>query len=350
MSRSRTRVPAPATRGHIGVSPKLGSQRQSAMPRFLRTAEHNALTTASLIHLQRAAGNTAVLSLLVQRQERQGKGSGDVKVAEARQEAAAQIQPGDVVVRAGTFSGKNPLVQIIGEQYNHGGVALDDTSVHHVESNGYETVTAKSFFDPANAAGGAVLRFQGPFADEIRARVVDIAKSQRYVKIPGNPFSSAENLNTVNCNEFVHELHRQAIAELMADAQVKDPQMFQQLLAEYGDPAQAGKAKRLVEPKTVEFKTGGLTTGPAVAIGEGLGGYGVTKEAKERGEVKVEFEGKLEMRNLHPDEWAKSWNPFKVQAYSEGFYTVAVLRTLTPDSFVNSKYFTLVRKVSAGGP
>jgi uncharacterized protein DUF4157 len=260
------------------------------------------------------------------------------------------IEPADVLVRAGTFSGKNPLVTIIGEQYNHGGVALSGDKVHHVESNGYETVSVKSFFAPENSSGGAVLRFKGKFKNEIAAKVVDIASSGRYVKIPGNPFSAAENLTTVNCNEFVHELYRQAIAEEMTVSQSNSPDKFSQLLAEYGDPSQAGKAKPLIRHKDVEFQTGGLTTGPAIAAAEAAGSMGVSKEAKEKGEVKVKFEGKIEMRNLYPAEWATSWNPFKVDAYSKGFYTVAVLRTFTPDSFINSQYFGLVKRVSAGGP
>jgi hypothetical protein len=194
-----------------------------------------------------------------------------------------------------------------------------------------------------------VIRFKGPYASQIRARVVSIAVEGRYVKIPGNPFSTAENLKTVNCNEFVHELFRQAIAELMAETQKGDPKMFQGLLSEYGDPAQAGKAKNLLEPRNVEFSTGTMATGIVPAVAELAGGTGVTAEAKKKGEVKVAFEGKVQTRNLYPEEWAYSWNPFKVSAYNDGFYTVAVLRTFTPDSFINSKYFQLVRRISEGG-
>jgi hypothetical protein len=282
--------------------------------------------------------------------QRQQAGAEEAKPP-ARTQEEMQIQPGDVIVRAGTFSGKNPLVQIIGEQYNHGGVALDSSTIHHVESNGYETVSKKTFFDPANAAKGAVIRFVGPFSAEIRARVVEIAKAQRYKKIPGNPFSTAEDLKTVNCNEFVHELFRQAITELTAEAQETNPQVFQKLLEEYGDPAHAEKAKNLMAPKNIEFTASygdQLSTGLAVRAAEVAGGAGVSKEAKARGEVKVSFEGRLETRNLYPKEYAKSWNPFKLQLYSEGFYTTAVIRTYTPDSFINSSYFSLVREVAAG--
>ena len=259
-----------------------------------------------------------------------------------------EIQPGDVVVRSGTFSGKNPLVTIIGEQYNHGGIALDSQHIHHVESNGYETVTKQSFFDPLNAAGGAVIRFQGPYAPIIQRRAAEIAQSRRYKRIPGNPFSTSDDLRTVNCNEFTHELFRQAIAELMAEAQHGDLPMFQQLLADYGDPKHAGLVKELISAKTVEFKTGGWTTGPAVRIAEAAGTRSVSKEVRERGEVLVAFEGNLEMRNLYPAEWAHSWNPIKIHLYSEGFYAVAVIRTYTPESFINSKYFQLVRRVKPG--
>ncbi len=264
------------------------------------------------------------------------------------EQLSQDVQPGDVVVRSGTFSGKNPLVMIIGEPYNHGGIAINGQQIHHVESNGYETVPKQIFFDPSNASGGAVIRFQGTHASLIRGRVVDIVKSQRYKRITGNPFSTADDLRTVNCNEFTHEVFRQAIAELMAIAQANDPQMFQALLAEYGDPAHAGQAKQLIAPKTVEFDTGGMTTRTAVNIAELAGSISVNKDAAARGEVKIEFEGNIQTRNLYPVEWMTSWNPFKAHMYSEGFYTVAVLRTYTPDSFINSKYFQIVRRVIPG--
>ncbi|MDO8586985.1 MAG: DUF4157 domain-containing protein [Armatimonadota bacterium] len=267
-----------------------------------------------------------------------------------------EIEPGDVVVRAGTFSGKNPLVTIIGEQYNHGGIALDSGTVHHTEANGYETVTTRSFFDPANARGGAVLRFRGPCASQIRDRAVSIIEGRRYLRIPGNPFSTADDLRTVNCNEFVHEVYRQAIAELISDSQARGESLspgeslFWQLLTEYGDPRHAGRVKELIAPKAVEFATGGFTTGPAVTMAEIAGGHGVSEEAAARGEVRVQFEGELQMRNLYPRDWGTSWwNPLKVHLYSEGFYTVAVLRTYTPDSFINSHYFALVRRLTARG-
>jgi hypothetical protein len=256
------------------------------------------------------------------------------------------IQAGDVVVRAGTFSGKNPLVNIIGEEYNHGGIAIDSKLIHHVESKGYETTSVDVFLAPENANGGAVIRFHGPFDTEIKIKAVDIAKSQRYVKIPGNPFSTSEDLKTVNCNEFIHGLFRQAIAEIMVEAQSNDHNKFQQMLTEYGDPMHAQAIKNLISSRTVEFTTGGLTTGPAVAAAEAAASTSVSEEAKKRGEVHIRFEGRIERRNLYPAEWATSLNPLKAYLYyNRGFYTVAVIQTYTPDSFVNSKYFSLMNRI-----
>jgi hypothetical protein len=281
----------------------------------------------------------------------QRAGADDAKSTEQRKNQEMAIQPGDVLVRAGTFSGKNPLVQIIGEPYNHGGVAIDSSNVHHVESKGYETVSVKTFFAPENASSGAQIRFQGPFAERIRPRVAEIAKNGRYKKIPGNPFSTAENLKTVNCNEFTHELHRQAIAETMSAAQTDDKPTFEKMAKEYsqGNPAQV---KDLIAAKDVEFSPGTDVLGTAAAVGvaELAGRQSLDKSAVSRGEVRVEFEGKIEQRNYYPADWGRSWNPFKLSAYKDGFYAVAVLRAYTPDSFVNSKYFSLVRKFSSGGP
>jgi hypothetical protein len=135
--------------------------------------------------------------------------------------------------------------------------------------------------------------------------LLDIARSQR------EPFSTSENLNTLNCNEFILELYRQAIAEFMTESQSKDPKKFAELLNEYGDPEHAGQVRKLISSKTVEYTTGTLGTGLAVKAAELAGERGVTKEAKKKGEARTEFEGKLEMRNLYPSDWASSWNPFQ---------------------------------------
>ncbi len=303
-------------------------------------AEHAAQRNAAGLRHRGTVSGPRTRGTLLQRAR-----PGDVKSPDTRDSKSLSIQAGDVVVRNGTILGKSPLTKIIDEKYNHGGVAIDSSHIHHVEGKGYETVSVETFFAPENANGGAVIRFQGPFAERIRERVASIASAGRYKKIPGNPFSSAENLKTVNCNEFTHELFRQAIAEVMADAQKSDQAAFLQMAAEYTPLASQGKVKKLIAPKTVELAPGTdvIGTGAIVGIAEMVGNASIDDKAKKRGEVDVEFEGEIQRRNIYPKEWAESWNPFKSSAYWDGFYAVAVLKTYTPDSFVNSRYFTLVQ-------
>ena len=284
--------------------------------------EDKADTVARLVN----EGRSAAPHLTGLRENSGGaRGSGDViqrkpaevtpedreKVAAPAGNAAAglpSVVVGDVVARAGTFSGKNPLTQIIHEDYNHSGVALDASSVHHVESKGYETVSLATFLAPENASGGAVMRFQGPFADRITARVADIAKQGRYKKIPGNPFSTAEDLKTVNCNEFTHELYRQAIAETISNAKTDDPSGAQQMVAEYTPLGKPAEVSDLIAPKNLEISTGMDVVGTKAFVGaaQTAGSQSLDKGAAARKEVRVEFEGKIERRNLYPDEWATS--------------------------------------------
>src|SRR5690349_7544820 len=96
------------------------------------------------------------------------------------------IRPGDICVRSGLICGCGPnavkkaltraagLSAIIHQPYNHSGLALDATTVHHVEANGYENLMAAEFY--GDAIGGSVLRYDGPAADQVRQQVVDIVK------------------------------------------------------------------------------------------------------------------------------------------------------------------------------
>lgn len=256
---------------------------------------------------------------------------------------AIPIQHGDIAARAGVVgaSGYNYtfLTKIIKESYNHAGLAISPSEIHHVESNGYENVNVNTFFSPANATTGAVIRFVGPAAARIRIKVSAIAKDRSYKKIPGNPFSTAKNLTTVNCNEFVHELFRKAIADLLKETRTTDTATFATLTKAYTNSA--GNVKDLITARKIEFTLGSLATGPAVAALEA----GAKTQANHP-DVKIKYEGKIEMRNLYPESWGKSWNPFKSSAYQDGFYSVAVLDSYTPNSFISSPLFSLVHRVT----
>ena len=123
--------------------------------------------------------------------------------------------------------------------------------------------------------------------------------------------------------------------------------MFQQLIAAYGDSSQAASVKQLIQPKDIEFASGDMSTPAAVTVAEAVGSQGITERARGTGEVRVQFEGRIERRNYYPTEWPHG-NIIQRWMYPKGFYTVAVLRTFTPDSFVNSPFFTLVRRIPKG--
>jgi hypothetical protein len=152
----------------------------------------------------------------------------------------------------------------------------------------------------------------------------------------------------VNCDEFVHELYRQAIVELMAAKQLSHPEEFQQMLAEYGDPEQANQVKNLVEPSAIESEGPGVGSLLAIEALELIGQHSLTERAAERGEMKSEFEGEVKTWNLYPEEWATSLDATERELYDHGWYSSAVIRSFTPGSFMNSRYFTLVSRVKSG--
>jgi hypothetical protein len=238
----------------------------------------------------------------------------------------------------------NVLPKFINEPYNHAGLALNPKEIHHVESHGYETVSVESFFSGDNAAEGAIIRFIGPHSALIRERTARIARERTYKKIPGNPFSTSDDLSTVNCNEFIHELYRKAIAELLAETRTQKTRVFAELTRAYTSPAAADQVANLIKARDVEFTMYDLYAAPAVAKAAEV----VGKTQVNNPDVKVQFEGRIERRYLGPPENATSWNPLVSEHYWDSAYTVAVLHTYTPNSFINSPFFSLVSKVTKG--
>jgi hypothetical protein len=160
------------------------------------------------------------------------------------------IQPGDIAVRSGLICGCGPnsaneklteaagLSAIIHEPYNHSGMCLAANTVHHVESNGYENVPITKFF--RDSVGGAIIRYEGPAAEKVRAKVVGIVKSSRNPKVIGNPFSTAVDTevakatDTVSCQEYIHNLYWQAVQEVIDDAIVAgDDSLAYDLIKEF---------------------------------------------------------------------------------------------------------------------
>lgn len=231
------------------------------------------------------------------------------------------IEPGDVLTRTGLVNvfgvGFNVLPTFISEPYNHSGVALNAFDVHHVESNGYETIAISNFFNCKNAGGGAIIRFVGPLANKIRPRVAEVAYRKRYPKLPGNPFSSSDNSNTVNCNEFVYSLFQIAIAELLSETHDKDPGTFAILAAAYSH-------KALIKSRQIRMKSpfGGNSIGGTFEF--------AGRTQAQHPDVKMQFEGKT---NCALDAWLFC-------AVSE-----VVLETYTPNSFIESQYFTVVDRI-----
>ncbi|MBN1851953.1 MAG: hypothetical protein JW829_04485 [Pirellulales bacterium] len=229
------------------------------------------------------------------------------------------VQSGDVVVRAGLVMGKSILSMVINETYNHAGLALDARQVHHIEANGYETISLTDFFSPNNANGGAVFRFIGPEALIICAEVVQLARCGDYLRIPGNPFSTANDLRTVSCNEFVHELFRQAIGRLIS--KTEDIFLFFKLVEAYTDSA--GDVKNLIKPREIQFAgPGGITY-----VAESLG-----RMEADHTDVKIKFEGKLELR---------------CDAWEMGCVEIGILDSYTPNSFLQSQLFKLVDRIDS---
>jgi hypothetical protein len=240
------------------------------------------------------------------------------------------ISPGDVLVRDGVvpvgygrFTARiGALSVIIGENYNHAGVAISGFEVHHVESNGYEDVPITRFFDCKNAKSGAVIRFAGPEDLRIRKRVGDIAQHRRYKLIPGNPFSTAFNSDTVNCNEFVYSLYKLAIAELTAEAKPTNPRLYSTLTNFYSNRA-------LIKPRTIEFT---FPSGGASIASSVLEKVGATQANNPN--VQIKFEGQTFCGKSYFD---------LICAYSK-----ATLTTYTPDSFLRSPFFQVVGKRKCG--
>jgi hypothetical protein len=231
------------------------------------------------------------------------------------------IEPGDVLARTGLVNifgkGFNVLSTFISEPYNHSGVAISAFQVHHVESHGYETILVKNFFECKNAGAGAVIRFVGPLAYRIRSRVADVASKGRYKRIPGNPFSTSLNANTVNCNEFVYSLFQIAIKELLEETHVNEPGVFLML-------SEAYSKKSLIQSKQIRMKLPGKF-GSFIAGGAEIVGHTQASHP----DVKVQFEGNV---NCVP----------KIPVLC--LATEIVLDTYTPDSFIHSPYFKVVER------
>lgn len=171
------------------------------------------------------------------------------------------IKPGDVVIRAGLIMGtsKLGLSVLINEPYNHGGIALDANTVHHVEANGYENIPMAKFF--ADSSGGAVLRYKGLNEIDIAQKAAEIAADRRYPIIIGNPFSTAIDTtranvrDTVSCQEFIHYLYLQAIQEVIADKLSSgDVQDVHDKVLHYGSFSKGPSADVLVGDFEREFE------------------------------------------------------------------------------------------------
>lgn len=211
------------------------------------------------------------------------------------------------------------LNEIIGEPYNHAGVALNENQVHHVESNGYETVPIINFFNCKNAKEGAVIRFVGPVADKIRKRVAKIVRNGRYSKkVLGNPFSTSRNRITVNCNEFILGLYKQAILELMEETNTKDPQTYRSLIGAYDK-------KRLIYPRMIKKTLPGAGAMRAVNLGESL-----ARTQANHPEVKIDFEGKVHC-DIPVTKMLCLQSTMSLSAY-------------TPNSFISSPFFILIEE------
>lgn len=236
---------------------------------------------------------------------------------------ASKIIAGDILVRNGVvgFSGARVSIlnEMIGEPYNHAGVALSDTEVHHIESNGYETIPIIQFYACKSANEGAVIRFVGPLSDRIRSRVVNIVRKRRYPKkILGNPFSTSRNRITVNCNEFILGLYKQAILELMEEYIINDQTSFRALVAAYDK-------KRLIQPRLIKKTLPGVGARRAVSVGESL-----ARTQANHPEVTIDFEGDV----------GCDISIAKMLCLSS---TIS-LSTYTPNSFISSPFFLLVEE------
>jgi hypothetical protein len=184
-------------------------------------------------------------------------------------EVEGGIQPGDIAVRSGLICGCGPtstngklteaagLSAIIHEPYNHSGMCIDSTTIHHVEANGYENVPITKFF--GDSIGGAIIRYEGPAAKKVRAKVVDIVKSGRNPKVIGNPFSTAVDsevakaTDTVSCQEYIHNLYRQAVQEVIDDAiAADDDNLAYELIKEF---VHTGDVDTAIEKSAARGKT-----------------------------------------------------------------------------------------------
>jgi hypothetical protein len=281
------------------------------------------------------------------------------------------IQPGDIVVRAGLIMGtsKIGLSVLINEPYNHGGIALDENTVHHVESNGYEDISMTQFF--ADGSGGAVLRFKGLNEIDIRKKVAEIAASRRYVKRIGNPFSTAvdnyvaKKDDTVNCMEFIHNVFLQAIREVIIDkinaGDVEDAVKkidaycaytdgLREALEECGDdPNKINSVLNyylntginyIVNPRVLRFD--GMDP-KAVKAAEIIGKSEVNNDS----EVKVKFEGECTYEPIVPPPpkdapWYRKLAWYFLIGRREGWVWRIKLVAFTPNCFINSPSFEVV--------
>lgn len=224
----------------------------------------------------------------------------------------------------------------IGEEYDHSGVVSGKGSVFHVESRGYEAITAVDFLNASERT--VLLRFCGPAAPQITSQVAALARARAYTGVRGNPFSRAGDRRTQSCNELIHYLFERSVVWALQQAhQAKNDSLrgvlWKTFFSANGTFRPLGPTKRI----------SGLWLRAAAPLAERAAALEIANPQQVEAKVEAWSEEACSLGSR------SSWDYLITKLCNDTLPRRYAIDVLTPDTFVRSRWFHRVLQTGRNG-